>query len=258
MLKGCMPLCHEAHFWSQNVLNTSRSEHFWKLRCWKSVRRCGAKHMSKSKCTKHTILGALLELEMLKKCTPSWREAHFQVKMWKAPHVWTTFGRSNVVSCGRRKGLCTLSKVSKTWGFCSSFITSGRRGTFEHDPQRGISRGRCSTRDMFLRDVRRSGHKFPEMGCILEHQILRFGKMIFCDKCSTLYDLAALFRGTRSTLDRWNGKNAKRIGTRPSPLLSTFHFAGSLAEFLRFWWRQLGNFWRKLAESRCFWRCPVQ
>ena len=59
-------------------------EHFWRLRCRKSARRCGAKHISKSKCTKHTILGALLEVEMSKKCTPLWREAHFQVKMYKA------------------------------------------------------------------------------------------------------------------------------------------------------------------------------
>ena len=33
----------------------------------------------------------------------------------------------------------------------------GRRGTFEEDLQRCISRGRRSTKDMFIRDVRRSG-----------------------------------------------------------------------------------------------------
>ena len=32
-----------------------------------------------------------LEVEMSKKCTPLWREAHFQVKMVKTPHVRTTF-----------------------------------------------------------------------------------------------------------------------------------------------------------------------
>ena len=37
-------------FPSQNVKNTRGSDHFWKLRCRKSVRRCGAKHISKSKC----------------------------------------------------------------------------------------------------------------------------------------------------------------------------------------------------------------
>ena len=39
-------------FPSQNVQNTSFSDHFWKLRCRKSTRRCGAKHLLKSKCTK--------------------------------------------------------------------------------------------------------------------------------------------------------------------------------------------------------------
>ena len=79
-------------FPSQNVQNTPCSDHFWKLRCWKSARRCGAKHISKSKCTKHTMLGPLLEVKMLKKCTPLWREAHFQVKMYKTHHARTTFG----------------------------------------------------------------------------------------------------------------------------------------------------------------------
>ena len=83
-------------FPSQNVQNTSASDHFWKLRCRKSARRCGAKHISKSKCTKHTILGPLLEVAMSKKCTPLWREAHFEVKMYKTHHARTTFGGSDV------------------------------------------------------------------------------------------------------------------------------------------------------------------
>ena len=37
-------------FSSQNVQNTARSDHIWQLRCRKSARRCGAKHISKSKC----------------------------------------------------------------------------------------------------------------------------------------------------------------------------------------------------------------
>ena len=36
-------------------------------------------------------------------------------------------------------------------------------------------------------------------------------------------DLASIFRGRRSTLDRWSGKIAKRIGTRLSVLHPTFH-----------------------------------
>ena len=79
-------------FPSQNVQNTPGSDHFWKLRCRKSARRCGAKHISKSKCPKHLSFGPLLEVEMSKKCTPLWREAHFQVKMYKTPQLRTTFG----------------------------------------------------------------------------------------------------------------------------------------------------------------------
>ena len=100
----------------------------------------------------------------------------------------------------------------------------GRRGAFEEDLQRCIFRGRRSTRDMFIRAVGMSGRWFPERGCTLEHQIFRFAEMILCDRCSTLYDLASLFRGRRSTLDRWTGTIAERIGKRPSALHSTFHF----------------------------------
>ena len=50
-------------FPSQNVQNTSASDHFWKLRCRKSARRCGAKHI---------------------------------VKLYKAHQVRTTFGSCDV------------------------------------------------------------------------------------------------------------------------------------------------------------------
>ena len=145
MSKKCTPLWREAHFevkmykthhsrttfWKLRCRKSARRcgakhiskskctkhtgpDHFWKLRCRKSARRCGAKHMSKSKCTKQTRSGPLLAVEMSKKCTPLWREARFEVKMYKALHVRATFEGSDVVLRGRRKGLCTLSKVSKT------------------------------------------------------------------------------------------------------------------------------------------------
>ena len=68
-------------FRSQNIKNTPGPDHFWKLRCRKSARSCGAQHISKSKCEEHTSVGPLLEVEMSKKCTPLWREAHFEVTM---------------------------------------------------------------------------------------------------------------------------------------------------------------------------------
>ena len=78
-------------FVSQNVQNTTCSDHFLKVRCPKMVRRCGAKHICKSKCAKHHMFGPLFEGQMSKNCTPLWRQAHFQVKMRKTPHVRTTF-----------------------------------------------------------------------------------------------------------------------------------------------------------------------
>ena len=163
-------------FRSQNAQSTPGWEHFWKLRCRKSARRCRAKH------------------------------------------IRTTFGVSDVVSRSRRKGLCTLFKVSKTWRFSGISKNAGRRGTFEEDPDAfsvaGAIQETCSSEILggpgadFLRE---------------EHQIFSFGKMILRDRCSTSYDLASLLRGRRRTLDRWSGKIAKRIGTRPSALHSTFH-----------------------------------
>ena len=93
MSKKCTPLWREAHFEVKMYKTPQRRTTFWKLRCRKSARRCGAKHSSKSKCPKHLSLGPLLEVEMSKKCTPLWREAHFEVKMLKTPGVRTTFGR---------------------------------------------------------------------------------------------------------------------------------------------------------------------
>ena len=111
MMKKCTALWREAHF----EVNMYKTHHvrttFWKSSCRKSARRCGAKHISKSKCTKHTRSGPLLEVEMSKKCTPFWCDSHFEVKMLKTRGVRTTFGGSDVVSRGRRH---TLSRVSKT------------------------------------------------------------------------------------------------------------------------------------------------
>ena len=149
-MKSCTPLWREAHFqvkiykthqvrttfgsWdveklhavvarstfrSQNVQNTPVSEHFWKLRCRKSVRRCGAKHISKSKGTKHIRSGPLLEVKMSKKCMPLWRDAHFQVKNIQksrdSDHFWRLQYRKSAHRCSAKP--IFKSKVLKTNGF---------------------------------------------------------------------------------------------------------------------------------------------
>ena len=49
-------------FGSQNAHNTSCSDDFWKLRCRKRARCCGAKHMSKSKVQRTEGYRALLDV----------------------------------------------------------------------------------------------------------------------------------------------------------------------------------------------------
>ena len=115
-------------FASQNVQNTAFSAHFLKFRCrkkctplWREARlevkmykayhvrttfgSCDVKKVhavvarstfpsqnaQNTPCSDH-----FLEVEMSKKCTPLWREAHFEVKMLKTPGVRTTFGGSDV------------------------------------------------------------------------------------------------------------------------------------------------------------------
>ena len=51
-------------FPSQNVKNTRGLDHFWKLRCRKGACRCGARHISKSICTKHHMFAPLLDVQM--------------------------------------------------------------------------------------------------------------------------------------------------------------------------------------------------
>ena len=190
MSKKCTPLWREAHFqvkmykthqlrttfWScdvekvhavvarstfpsQNVQNTPAPDHFLKLRCRKSARRCGAKHISKSKCTKHTMFGPLLEAQMStfekvhavvarstfrsqnvqntpcsdhfwrlrcrlsKKCTLLWREAHFQVKMYKTHHVRTTFGGSDVAALNSTT-LHYITTLHNTTGYNYNYATT--------------------------------------------------------------------------------------------------------------------------------------
>ena len=241
-MKHCTPA--RSTFASQNVQNTWCSEHFWKLRCRKSARCCGAKHISKSKCTKHFSVGPLLEVEMSKTCTPLWRETHFEVKMYKTHHSRTTFGSSDVekVHAVVARSIFPSQKCKKLtgtehfWTFRCAFVAGAR----DCAPWQ-----KWAKREGFVA-FPKTLRWFPERGCILEHQIFRFAEMILRDRRGTSYDLASIFRGRRRTLHRWSKKIAKRIGTSLSALHSTFHFWRTSRRMLRFWWLAL----RKMRKSR--------
>ena len=78
------PFWREAHFQVKSVKNWQVRTTFGSSHVQK---RCGAKHISKSKYIKHLTVGTILKVEMSQQCTPVWRETHFQVKMYKTHHA---------------------------------------------------------------------------------------------------------------------------------------------------------------------------
>ena len=109
----------QSTFPSQNAQNTPAPDHFWKLRCRKSARRCGPIHISKSKCTKHASSGPLLEVEMSKKCTPLWPEAQ---NTPSPDHFWKLRCRKSARRCGAKH--ISKSKCAKHEGFGPLFDDS--------------------------------------------------------------------------------------------------------------------------------------
>ena len=115
--------CGAKHISKSKCKSKPGSDHFWKLRCRKSARRCGAKHISKTHQVRTTFGSCAVEkvhavvvrstfpsqnvqsnqcsdhfwkLRCKKSARRLWREAHFQVKMYKTHQVRTTFGRCAV------------------------------------------------------------------------------------------------------------------------------------------------------------------
>ena len=84
MSKNGTPLWQEAQFEVKMHKTRQVRGAFSSSDVEKIARRCGEKHVPKSKCKKTDGLGALLEVSMSKNCTPLWREANFQVKMLKS------------------------------------------------------------------------------------------------------------------------------------------------------------------------------
>ena len=116
----------------------------------KIARRCGAKHISKSKCTKHLSFGALLRVAMWKKCTPLWREAHFEVNMYKTHQLRTTFGSRDVEkvygvvarSAFRSQNVQSTPGPDHFWKL--RYRKSARRCGAKH-----ISKSKCTKHHMF-------------------------------------------------------------------------------------------------------------
>ena len=83
-------------FGSENAQNMTCLDHFCKFWSWTNARPCGKRYIRKWKCTKHVSFGALFEVQMSKNCTPLWRNAHSEVKMYKTRQFRSTFWGSDV------------------------------------------------------------------------------------------------------------------------------------------------------------------
>ena len=135
-MKNCTPLWREAHFQVKMLKTLGVRTTFGgsEVEFRKSARRCGTKHISKSKCAKHQGFEPLLEAQrssfekvhaavarstfrsqnvqttpcsdhfwrlrcrVSKKCTPWWREADLEVNMLKTLGFRTTLGGSDIAS----------------------------------------------------------------------------------------------------------------------------------------------------------------
>ena len=95
MLKKCTLLWREAHF-EVKMYKTHQVRTTFGSCDVEKVHAVVARSTFRSQTVQNTILGPLLEVAMSKKCTPLWREAHFEVKMYKTHHSRTTFGGSDV------------------------------------------------------------------------------------------------------------------------------------------------------------------
>ena len=114
-MKKCTPLWCEAHV---QVKMHKEKQVRTSFGSWddEKVHAVVARSTCPSQNVQNTPVGPLLEVEMMKKCTPLWREAHVQVKMYKAHHARTTFGNCDVEKVHAGVARSTFrSQKCKSW-----------------------------------------------------------------------------------------------------------------------------------------------
>ena len=159
---------------------------------------------------------------MSKKSTALWREAHFEVKSVKNWGSRRHFGRSDVVSYGRWRGLCIQRwQAWEIWRGSAQMHFSWQAQYKRHLQQR------CSE----LKElISWEGLHFGVSNHQLCQDAISWQVQHFVWPGLTFSWQAQYFRDTA-----W--KIAKRIGTRPSAVQSTSHFwrkSRRIASFLKF------------------------
>ena len=96
MLKNGTPLWREAHFEVKMYKTPQLRTTFWSWDVEKWHAAVARSTFWSENAKKTQGFGPLFEVEMFKNCTPLWREAHFQVNMYKTLHSRTTFWSCDV------------------------------------------------------------------------------------------------------------------------------------------------------------------
>ena len=96
MSKKCTLLWREVHFQLKMYKTRQLRTTFCRSDVEKLHAAVARSAFSTENAKKLGGVGTLFEVEMLKNCTPLWREAHFEVKMYKTRQLRTTFRSYNV------------------------------------------------------------------------------------------------------------------------------------------------------------------
>ena len=238
-MKNCTQLWREARFQVKSVKNwRSRSTFGSWMKMIKSARRCGAKHMSKSKCTKHVSFGALLGIELSAKVYAVLARSTFPSQNVESTTCSDHFFTFRIVSRGRDSA--PRQKWAKSEGFVANFQKRWQAWDISRGSGKMHSRGRRNATDMFIRDVRRPGRWFHEKGCIMEHQIFRFAKNDFAWQVQHFVWPGFTFSWQAQHFTQMEWKNRKTHWYEAvSPALNFPFLKDVSAELLRFWCCQL-------------------
>ena len=108
-MKNCTPLWREAHF-EVKMYKAHHGRTTFGSCDVEKVHAVVARSTFRSQNVQNTRFGPLLEVEMSKKCTPLWREARFEVKMYKTHHSRTTWK----LRCRKSARRCGAKHISKS------------------------------------------------------------------------------------------------------------------------------------------------
>ena len=121
--------CGAKHISKSKCTKRLASEHFWKLRCSKSLRCCSAKHISKSKCTKHHMFSPLLDVEA-SFCVAGARDCA-PCQKWAKREGFVAFPKT-MAGVGHLKRICkdAFSAAGAIQETCSSELLGGPGADF--------------------------------------------------------------------------------------------------------------------------------